>query len=126
VLEEFLWENECLEESNEGGGDNLWFAIDEAVGATQGLRDRNLPRSAAATTSSQPHRTYVRTRKLARNEATEDIGEEDESDHQDDVCPAPASDHQEDEAMDEEGSESGVRTVAADGDVFQLHEDLLL
>jgi hypothetical protein len=126
VLEEFLWENECLEESNEGGGDNLWFAMDEAVGATQGLRDRNLPRSAAAATSSQPHRTYVRTRKLARNEATEDIGEEDESDHQDDACPAPASDHQEDEAMDEEGSESGGRTVAADGDVFQLHEDLLL
>jgi hypothetical protein len=46
------------------------------------------------------------------------------SDHQDDVC--PASDHQEYEAQDEEGSESGGQTVAADADAFQLHEDLLL
>jgi hypothetical protein len=50
VLEEFLWENEWVEESDEGN--NLWFAMDEAVGATQALRGRNFPRSAAAPTSS--------------------------------------------------------------------------
>jgi hypothetical protein len=37
VLEEFLWENEWVEESP-CDGDNLWSAVDEAVGATQGLR----------------------------------------------------------------------------------------
>jgi hypothetical protein len=37
VLEEFLWKNDWVEESNEGEGDNLWFAMDEAVGATQAL-----------------------------------------------------------------------------------------
>jgi hypothetical protein len=125
VLEEFLWENEWVEESNEGEGDNLWSAVDEVVGATQGLRGRNLPRSAAAATSSQPHRTYVRTRKRPRNAAAEDIGEEDESDHQDDVYPVVDTSLQA-EVMDEEGSESGGRTVAADGDAFELHEDLLL
>jgi hypothetical protein len=35
VLEEFLWENEWVEESDKG--DNLWSAVDEAVGATQAL-----------------------------------------------------------------------------------------
>jgi hypothetical protein len=64
VLEEFLWKNEWVEESP-CDGDNLWSAMDEAVNATQGLRGRNLPRSAAtapgnavvpsANTSSQHH-----------------------------------------------------------------------
>jgi hypothetical protein len=99
--------------------------MDEAVGGTQGLRGQNLPRSAAVATSSQPHWTYVRTRKHVRNAVTEDIGEEYESDYEDDVCPAPASDHQEDEAMDE-GPESDGWSAAADGDAFQLHQDLLL
>jgi hypothetical protein len=34
--------------------------------------------------------------------------------------------HLQAEAMGEDGSESGGRTAAADGDAFQLHEDLLL
>jgi hypothetical protein len=46
------------------------------------------------------------------NAATENIGEEDESDHPDDVCPAVDTSLQI-EAMDEEGSESDGRT--ADG-----------
>jgi hypothetical protein len=29
-------------------GDNIWGGVDEALGATQGLQDRNLPRTAAA------------------------------------------------------------------------------
>ena len=41
--------------------------LDEALGATQALRGRNLPRIAAAGagSSSHPQRTYVRTRKLS-------------------------------------------------------------
>jgi hypothetical protein len=62
-LKNFYGENEQVEESNEDEGGNLWSAMDEAVGASQGLRGRNLPRSVAAATSSQPHRTYVRIRK---------------------------------------------------------------
>jgi hypothetical protein len=106
VLEEFLWENEWVEECNEGEGDNLWSTVDEAIGATQGLRGQNLPRSAAAATSSQPHQTYVRTRKRPTNPAAEGICEEDESDHQDDVCLTVDTSLQA-EAMDEEGSKSG-------------------
>jgi hypothetical protein len=122
-LKNFYGENEQVEESNEDEGGNLWSAMDEAVGASQGLRGRNLPRSVAAATSSQPHRTYVRIRKHPRNAAAEDIGEEYESDHQDDVCPAVDTSLQ---AMGEDGSESDRRAATADGDAFQLHEDLLL
>jgi hypothetical protein len=49
VLEELLWENEWVEESHKGDGDNLWSAMDEAFGAPQGLRGQNLPRTPAAT-----------------------------------------------------------------------------
>jgi hypothetical protein len=77
VLEEFLWQNEWVEDCHEGDGANIWTAVDNAIGATQGLRDRNLPRSAAAT-YSQPQHMYVRTRKRPRNAATIDICEEGE------------------------------------------------
>jgi hypothetical protein len=72
MLEEFLWENEWVEESEEG--DDVWVAVDEALGATQGLRGRNFPRAAAAVapgTSSQPQ-MYARTRKRSRNAAAQD------------------------------------------------------
>jgi hypothetical protein len=100
--------------------------VDEAVGATQALRGQNFPSSAASASSSQPHRTYVRTRKCAGNAVTQNIGEEEESDHKDDVGVCPASDHQEYEAQAEEGFESDGQTATADTDGFQLHEDLLL
>jgi hypothetical protein len=43
VLEELLWENEWVEESHKGDGDNLWSAMDEAFGAPQGLRSGHPP-----------------------------------------------------------------------------------
>jgi hypothetical protein len=52
MLEEFSWENQWVEECNEGEGDNLWSTVDAAIGATQGLQDQNLLRSAVAATSS--------------------------------------------------------------------------
>jgi hypothetical protein len=44
VLEEFQWENEWVDEESDSG--NLWAAADEALGATEGLRGRNVPRAA--------------------------------------------------------------------------------
>jgi hypothetical protein len=52
VLEEFLWENEWVEESEEG--DDVWVVVDEALGATQGLRSRNFARAAAAAGTAAP------------------------------------------------------------------------
>jgi hypothetical protein len=82
VLEEFMWENE------DDGDNNIWHDVDEALGATQALRGRNLPRIAVAGagSSSQPQQTYVRTRKRSRNTAAQDIGEEDSDDQEDGTC----------------------------------------
>jgi hypothetical protein len=84
VFEEFLWQNEWVKDCHEGDGDgaNIWIVVDDAIGATQGLWGRNLPRSVAAgsgnaaATSSQVH-TYVRTRQRPRNAPAIDISEED-------------------------------------------------
>ena len=124
LLEEFTWQNEWVEE--ESDGDNIWDAVDEALGASQGLRGRNLPRTAAAAGSSSQTQTqtYVRTRKRPRNAAAtaQDIREEDDN--------SPAEDEQEQETArqmnddeDEGEQESGGRGAA--GDEFQLDEDLL-
>jgi hypothetical protein len=125
VLEEFLWQNEWVEDCHEGDGDgaNIWTAVDDAIGATQGLRGQNLPRSAAAT-SSQPQHPYVRTRKRPRNAATIDICEEDENDQQDEHIDQPVQ--AESPRANEEGSESGGGEAAGDADQFRFDEDLLL
>jgi hypothetical protein len=100
VLEEFLWENEWVEESEEGDG--VWVAVDEALDAMQGLRGRNFPRAAVAPgTSSQPQR-YARTRKHSRNTAAQDLGDQDDSDQQED----PQEDDHAAAEMDEDESES--------------------
>jgi hypothetical protein len=122
VLEEFLWQNEWVEDCHEGDGDgaNIWTAVDDAIGATQGLQGRNLPRIAAAT-SSQPQHTYVRTRKRPRNAATIDICDCEEDENGIDQ-PVQA----ESPRANEEGSESGGGEAAGDADQFRLDEDLLL
>jgi hypothetical protein len=126
VLEEFLWQNEWVEDCHEGDGDgaNIWIAIDDAIGATQGLRGRNLPRNIAAT-SSQVQHTYVRTRKRSRNTPTIDIFEEDndQQEHIDQQVPAETT------QANGEGSESGGGgggEADGDADQFRLDEDLLL
>jgi hypothetical protein len=122
MLEEFLWENEWVEESEEG--DDVWVIIDEALGATQGLRGRNFPRAAAATTtatlgiSSQPQ-MYARTRKCSRNAAAQDLGDQDDSDQQED----PQEDDPAAAEMDEDESES-VEAGPARG-AFQIDPHLL-
>jgi hypothetical protein len=89
MLEEFLWQNEWVEDCHEGDGDdaNIWTVIDDATGATQGLRGQNLPRSGVAgsgnaTATSSPVHTYVRTRKRPKNAPTIDISEEEEDNDQ--------------------------------------------
>lgn len=61
--------------------------MDEALGATQSFRGRNLPRGVAASnvgTFSEP-RTYVSTaRKRPRNASIQDLQQEDDSDNEDD------------------------------------------
>lgn len=122
VLEEFLWENEWVEESEEG--DDVWVAVDEALGATQGLRGRNFARAAAAAgtaapgTSSQPQ-MYARTRKRSRNAGAQDLGDEDDSDQQED----PQEDNPAAAEMDEDESES-IEAEPARG-AFQVDPHLL-
>jgi hypothetical protein len=96
VLEEFLWKNEWVEESEEG--DDVWVAVAEALGATQGLRGRNFPRAAAAAGTQM----YARTRKRSRNAGAQDLGDEDDSDQQED----PQEDDPAAAEMDEDESES--------------------
>ena len=51
-----------------------WAVVDEAIGATQGLEGRNLPRAAVAAThavvAAPVRRTYARNRKRPRNTVT--------------------------------------------------------
>jgi hypothetical protein len=80
-----------------------------------------LPRIAdvGAGSSSQPQRTYVRTRKCLRNAAAQDIGEEDSDDQEDGAAAAQVEQQQTQEAtgdMDEDG---------AAADAFCLDADLL-
>jgi hypothetical protein len=119
-LKNFLWENEWVEASKEGN--DVWIVVDEALGATQGLRGRNFPRATAATaapsTSSQPQ-MYARTRKRSRNVAAQDLGDQDDSDQQED----PQEDDPVAAEMDEDEYES-VEAGPARG-AFQLDPHLL-
>jgi hypothetical protein len=83
---------------------------------------------AATATSSHHHWTYVRIRKHPRNAAAQDICEENDSNHQDDVQAAVDQPLQADSSrsIEEDESESGGGTAAGDGDAFHLDEDLLL
>uniref|UniRef100_A0A804QC43 Uncharacterized protein n=1 Tax=Zea mays TaxID=4577 RepID=A0A804QC43_MAIZE len=107
---------------------SIWHALDEALGVTQALQGRNLPRLAAAgaASSSRPQRTYVRTSKRSRNAAAQDIGEDDSDAQQDGNATADEEEQQEQplEAtrdMDQVESESGGGKTAA----FCLDVDLL-
>ena len=45
MLDEFQWDNEWVDENYE---ESTWAAIDEAIGASENLQGRNLPRAATA------------------------------------------------------------------------------
>jgi len=93
LLEEFQWENEwvdinCDPVHASNGSDMLWTHVDEAVGATDQLRGRNLPRAAAARARNTVTRTYGRNNKRK--------------------CPSPRSDAPATESSDHEEEENRV------------------
>jgi hypothetical protein len=128
LLEEFQWENEWVndncEVAQEGGGsgnDITWAQVDEAVGATQSLQGRGLPRAAAARVVGQTTQTYVRHRKRARNTVTQDIEEDDDELQEDNAELDSATVVEEDE-----GSAPGGGGGDEDGHGgFDLVNDLL-
>jgi hypothetical protein len=106
ILQEFQWENEWVHENDEDNNDenSLWRAVDEAVGATEHLRGRNLPRAAAGAVN----RTYTRTRKrIAR---PPQFGESDS-----------------DEEMQEQGEELVVASTEdpTEEGLFELADEML-
>jgi len=81
LLEEFQWDSGWVDENC---GELPWAVVDEAIGASENLRARNLPRVAASRAVATVQKTYTRNRKRRRGtSAAQDIsgGEEDDSDH---------------------------------------------
>ena len=130
LLDEFHWENEWVNENcepepvQEGGGDAMtWAVVDEAIGATQGLEGRNLPRAAAthAAVAAPVRRTYARNRKRPRNTVTQDIDEVDDEDQDQHVDSAIAMEEDEESEPTETGD-----GPTGDGDGgFTFNVDLL-
>ncbi|XP_066391968.1 uncharacterized protein [Miscanthus floridulus] len=132
LLDEFHWENEWVNENcepepvQEGGGDAMtWAVVDEAIGASQGLEGRNLPRAAAtrAAVAAPMRRTYARNRKCPRNTVTptQDIDEVDDEDQDQHVDSAIEMEEDEESAPIETGD-----GPTGDGDGgFTFNVDLL-
>jgi len=85
VIEEFDWDNEWADSlhvpilsarGSDAVNELTWQHVDEATGASEALRGRNLPRRATAT------QCYSRSRNVPVP-ATEDGEEEDEDPHDD-------------------------------------------
>ncbi|CAD6225790.1 unnamed protein product [Miscanthus lutarioriparius] len=73
------WVNDNCEPIHEGAANAItWANVDDAIGATQGLEGRNLPRAAAARTAIPVpvRRTYARKR--PRNTVAQDLDEIDD------------------------------------------------
>lgn len=128
LLEEFQWENEWVDENyepvHEGDGNALtWSQVDEAIGATQGLHGRNLPRAAAARATASVKHTYVRSRKRPRKTMAQDIDEDDsdsQDQHGDSDSAAPMEEDEESTHTDDGSAPTG------DGHGgFHLNDDLL-
>lgn len=119
LLDEFHWENEWVNDNSEpvheGGGNAItWANVDDAIGATQGLEGRNLPRAAAA---APMRRTYARKR--PRNTVTLDLEEVDDEE-QDQLIESDPTIMDE----DEESAPSATGDGQGDGG-FQFNADLL-
>ncbi|XBI84048.1 hypothetical protein VPH35_092436 [Triticum aestivum] len=103
ILEEFQWDNECVNVTAElvhqnGAMDDdnplLWSHVDEAVGATDGLSGRHLPRRSRGdfSESSPPTGSNIfYTRGQAELEA-EDIDSDMETNGEDNDGPTRAND----------------------------------
>lgn len=84
LLEEFQWENECVDDNSElvhvADEDLNQANLDQAIGATQSLRGHDLPRAAAAAAHDRAAVTYGRKRKRSNKttvvvqDIVEDVG----------------------------------------------------
>lgn len=90
VIEDFQWENEWV------GDDPLWSHVDDAMGASEALEPRNVPRGARAT-----DKKYSR-RKVRDGEPEPDLDEE-----MDDDVPCDDEDVEDDFGAPSTSRESG-------------------
>ena len=122
VLEELLWENEWVQESEEG--EELWSAVDEVLGATQATQGRNLPRAAATRGGRTYSETYVRSRKRQKVTVAQDLQQGDGSDSDS----HNENDHQKQTQNDQDAAEKAIddeEESGAAGDQFKLDDDLI-
>ena len=125
MLDEFHWENEWVNDNcepvREGAANAItWANVDDAIGATQGLEGRNLPRAAAARTAipAPVRRTYARKR--PRNTVAQDLDEIDDEEQDQQVESDSAT------PMDEDEESAPPPTATADGHGgFHFNDDLL-
>jgi hypothetical protein len=122
LLQEFQWENEWdhenLDNNNATADENsLWEAVDEAVGATEHLSDRNLPRAGGG--GGGGNQTYSRTRKRARGSnplpPQADNGSDSDEEMQGDGHPANAT-----------AAATSSEHPTEDGGDFELADDMLI
>ncbi|KAG2634133.1 hypothetical protein PVAP13_2NG252703 [Panicum virgatum] len=128
LLEEFQWDNEWVDENC---GDGVpWAVVDEAIGASENLRGRNLPRVAATRAVAAVKKTYVRNKKRRRGtSAAPDISEgEDDSDHDADARNEAEEDQDASDpvAMEEDEDNHGRASATdEDGGGFCVDVELL-
>jgi hypothetical protein len=134
LLEEFQWENEWVDINYDpvhASNDMTWKHVDEAVGATDELRGRNMPREAAARARNTVARTYGRERNKKRKTRSESSAHEEEEEEEDRVAPEEvhgASGAETDEEMEDQGGEEdlGGPATNARNEEFHVDADLLL
>jgi hypothetical protein len=129
LLEEFRWDNEWVDE-NCGDGELPLEVLDEAIGASENLRGRNLTRVAATRATAAVQKTYTRNKKRRRGtSAAQDVseGEEDGSDHDADAINEAQEDQDASDPvapMEEDEDNHGCATDG-DGGGFCLDAELL-
>jgi len=117
TLDEFQWDNEWVDENCE---ESTWAAVDEAIGASENLQGRNLPRAAAARAAASVSQMYTRKRPrtAAAAAATPDIIDDEDDDHEAQVQP--------DTSNAEVGMEVDGDSGGDGGGDFNLDDDLLI
>ena len=79
TLDEFQWDNECVDENCE---ESTWATVDEAIGASENLQGHNLPRAAAARAAASVSQMYTRKRPRTAAAAAPDIIDDEDDDHE--------------------------------------------
>jgi hypothetical protein len=86
MLDEFQWDNEWVDENCE---ESTWAAVDKAIGASENLQGRNLPRAAATRAAASVSQIYTRKhpRTTAAAAATLEIIDDENDDYKAQVQP---------------------------------------